>query len=220
LSTLSAAEEVLLAAVRLAKRVSEQEFSEWDLTVETWNLNKNRWGLRGYESHYPDHKRVMNEIMAREGRGIVKRRWLERIRKNHYRVTPAGFAKAAFLESKKIDTRERTVAVYDAVKGFAFHRVFESHLKNPEEPRTWIGAAAFLSLSRNDPEILDKQMRAVNDGINIALSWMAQTGRDLFRRGDSGSAITKDRLLRLRDFVKVLQERFAPQFAAIESKAR
>lgn len=46
-----------------------------------------------------------------------------------------------------------------------------------------------------------------------------QTGNKTIRRGDSGKVITRERLLKLREFVALLQERFAPQFDAIKAKA-
>jgi hypothetical protein len=214
---LSAAEEVLRAAIRLTKRYGN-EFTEWDLTVETWKQNKNRWGLPGYEDEYPNHKRVMNEIMAR-GTEKAAVGWLERTRMNHYRVTSAGFARAATMESKETDSRPRaSIALYDNVEEFAFHRVFEDYLRDHSEPKTWIGAAAFLSLSKQDSETLERQMKRVTDAIGEALAWMDETRRNEVRRGDSGQIITRERLVKLREFVIVLQERFAPQYAAIKAK--
>ncbi|MGO9643891.1 MAG: hypothetical protein ACLPY5_03980 [Candidatus Bathyarchaeia archaeon] len=212
------AEEVLLAAVRLMKKHGD-EFSEWDLTVETWENNKNRWGLPGYEKKFPDHKRVMNEIMARgTEKAAIGRGWLERTRTNHYKVTAAGFVKAASLESKKVDSQPVSKFIYEDVDQFAFHKVFESYWKNPEEPRTWIGAAAFLSLSRYDADTLDKQLRTISNAISTALAWMDESGEDSIRRGGSGRAITRERLTKLQEFLEILQKRFARQIQAIREK--
>lgn len=198
-----------------------KEFSEWDLTVETWQSNKNRWGLPGYEQQFPNHKRVMNEIMARGAeKAVIGRGWLERTRMNHYRVTAAGFAKAASLESKSANSKPSAMFVYDAVQQFALHKVFESYLRTPDEPRTWIGAAAFLSLSRHDPETLDKQLRTISNAISEALAWMDETGGNSIRRGDSGRVITRERLMKLREFLNTLQIRFDRQLEAIRSMNR
>ena len=99
---LTAAEEVLLAAVNLTKN-TKKEFTEWELTVWAWKLNQNRWGLRGFEDKYPDHKRVMNEVMAAGTQKIVCRGWLERVKPNYYRLTDAGLAKAASLSNIPVD---------------------------------------------------------------------------------------------------------------------
>ena len=88
--SLTAAQEILLAAAELA-REGKSAFSEWDLTVATWGRNKNRFGCRGYEDDYPDHKRVMMEIMGKSKKdNPIRRGWIERSRPNFYSLTALG----------------------------------------------------------------------------------------------------------------------------------
>src|SRR5262245_88680 len=61
----TAAQVILLAAEDLMAQ-GASEFSEWDLTIASWNRDKKRFGLRGYDQTHPDHKRVMMEIMGRK----------------------------------------------------------------------------------------------------------------------------------------------------------
>ena len=205
-----------MAAANLAQGNTRKEFTEWELSVEAWRLNKNRWGLRGFEQVHPDHKRVMMEIMG--GGGLVKEGLLIRTRENHYSITSAGLARVDSLVGSR-DTRQRSIHVYDDVSIFAFHRVFEAHLKDPTEPQTWLGAASFLNLQRNDPRVLEDQLSRVRDSIGSARKFMAETGRDELRRGDAARTITRERLDRLAQFVSILEERFQTQFDAIRSKA-
>src|SRR2546430_3312730 len=100
-SAYTAAQEILLAAAGLSSS-SVGEFSEWDLTVATWKRNKNKFGCRGYEDVYPDHKRVMIEIMAKNKRdNPLRQGWLEKTRANHYRITPLGKTETARLRPPK-----------------------------------------------------------------------------------------------------------------------
>src|SRR3989344_6693578 len=115
---LTAAEEVLLAASNLVKKTKKNEFTEWDLTVNTWQVNKNRWGLRGYELQYPDHKRVMNEIMAKGTQKVLGKGWLKRIRPNFYNVTSSGFAKAESLSGIEMNTTAKTLHEYNAIEPY------------------------------------------------------------------------------------------------------
>lgn len=75
----TAAQEILLGAFDLAENQYD-EFSEWDLTISTWKRNPNRFGCRGYEDEYPDHKRVMMEIMGTTKKDNPLRRGV--VRKN------------------------------------------------------------------------------------------------------------------------------------------
>ncbi len=214
---LKAADEVLIAAANLVKMDAAKEFTEWELTVEAWELNKNRWGLRGFEGEYPDHKRVMMEIMG--GGGLVKEGSLTRTKENHYRVTVSGLAKAASIIAPR-DIRQRNIYVYDDVSEFAFHKVFEAYLQDKEEPRTWLGVASFLDLQRNDPDLLTAKLSRVQDSINVARKFMNETNRSELRRGDANRAVTNERLDELEKFLQILEQRFHPQFEAIRSKAK
>src|SRR5947209_12902349 len=69
---LTAAEIILLAADDLSAG-GTPEFTEWDLTVASWARDRHRFGLRGYGQKFPDHKRVMMEIMGRKPQNPVVR---------------------------------------------------------------------------------------------------------------------------------------------------
>jgi hypothetical protein len=215
---LNAAQEILLAASALYEE-GKEEFSEWDLTVRVWLLNKNRFGCRGYEQAYPDHKRVMMELMGKDS--VPKQQgWIERTRRNYYRMTPLGLARAAELTGGERSTHRRAVELCRSVSRYVHHPVFRAHLRDREEPKTWLGAAAFLALPSNDPDALDGRLRQIEGGISGALEWIAETGIQELREGDAGTAVSRDDLLQLRAFLSLLLDRFEPQFEAIRSRGR
>jgi len=98
---LTAADAILLAAadlhvVRVARGEST-EFTEWELTVAAWQREPQRFGLRGYAEHHPDHKRVTMEIMGQKPSSPVVQKYIERLRPNTYRLTPTGAVRAKAL---------------------------------------------------------------------------------------------------------------------------
>src|SRR5919204_387302 len=95
---LTAAQVILMAADDLMTGGS-REFTEWELTVASWNRDKARFGLRGYDQTYPDHKRVMMEIMGKKPQNPVTLGLMEKVRPNVYRLTALGQAEAARLRS-------------------------------------------------------------------------------------------------------------------------
>lgn len=219
---LSAAEEVLLAAVRLCPD-GVREFSEWDLTVEVWKDNKNRFGCRGYEDLYPDHKRVMMEVMGAAKDNPVRRGWMERTRPNHYRVTQLGLAQAQEIVSKRglRPVNKAPTVLYDALERFLFHPVFRRYLSDPLEPKTWLGVAAFLGLTTYDRSHLESRLGAVRQAITLAKNWFQEHGEDTLTRGPSGGgkAIKREEVLSLERFLVVIQERFKSQLEAIKDRA-
>src|SRR5207249_8047562 len=190
---LTAAQEILLAAADLV-REGRKTFSEWDLTVNTWRRNKNRFGCRGYEDDYPDHKRVMMEIMGKTKKdNPLRRGWLTKIKPNVYRLTDLGQAEAERLDYSALaaPTSQRSPqAIYDAILPFIQHRVFLTHSRDAEEPRMWLGAASFLGLTQNDADHLRDRLRILRDAIDKARKWMDETRNDSLRRGVTGGGVT------------------------------
>lgn len=221
---LTAAQEILIAAAETSARDAD-EFSEWDLTVSAWRKNKNRFGCRGYEDEYPDHKRVMMEIMTKNKKDSpIRRGWMEKSKPNHYRITALGKSEAERLLRVKggVKESERSAQpIYDAVAPYIEHRVFRQHCKDPEEPKTWLGAAAFLGLSRNDGAHLNDRFQFMENSLEAANNWLDETRQGQIRRGVTGGGITirKEDLHQLTQFIEILKVRFELQFDAIRKSS-
>ena len=219
-TNLTAAQEVILAAVDLASQGKEQ-FSEWDLTIAVWQKNKNRFGCRGYEDRYPDHKRVMMEIMGKTKKdNPLRRGWMEKTSPNHYRITPLGLAEAEHLVHFKGNVKvsgRSAQTTYNAVLPYIEHRVFRDYCRDPAEPRMWLGAASFLGLTKNDALHLKDRIRALEDAIKLTITWMTDTGEDNIRRGVTGGGVTIRRtdVESLAQFVEIIKSRFKVQIDAI-----
>ncbi|MCG8503665.1 MAG: hypothetical protein MI755_03580 [Sphingomonadales bacterium] len=222
---LTAAQEILFGAVDLDAE-GKAEFSEWDLTVATWKRNPNRFGCRGYEAQYPDHKRVMMEIMGTTKKeNPIRRGWLEKVRQNTYSLTNLGRTEAERLSQKGKtggESRRSPQAVYDAVAPLYRSSVFRKHSKYKDEPRMWLGAASFLQLTSSDPQHLRDRMIATEKAIENAIAWMDENETSVIRRGVSGSgeAISRENLNQLQDFYATIKDRFADQIEAITKRLK
>jgi hypothetical protein len=95
---LTAAQIILLAGDDLTN-AGVSEFSEWELTVASWRRDQGRFGLRGYQEHYPDHKRVMMEIMGQKPHNPIHLKLMEKLRPNYYRLTSLGREEANRLRN-------------------------------------------------------------------------------------------------------------------------
>jgi hypothetical protein len=223
--SLTAAQEILFGASDL-DATGKAEFSEWDLTVATWRRNPNRFGCRGYEDQYPDHKRVMMEIMGTTNKeNPIRRGWLEKVRQNTYRLTNLGKTEAEKLNQRgKIGgaSHRSPQAIYDAVVPLYKNSVFRKHSKNKDEPRMWLGAASFLQLTSSDPQHLCDRMTATKTAITNAIAWMDESNNNVIRRGVSGSgeAISRENLNQLQDFYMMIKERFSDQIEAITKRLK
>lgn len=216
---ITAAQEVLFGAFDLAKS-GKVEFSEWDLTVATWKRNPNRFGCRGYEAQYPDHKRVMMEIMGSTKDNPLRRGWIEKTKPNTYTMTNVGQSEAERL-AQAGDVNQQSIrspqAIFDAVLPLYKSTVFLKHTKDREEPRMWLGAASFFQLKSADALHMEDRIKSTEKAIENAIEWVEESGSDLKRGVTGGSeAISKHSLLQLRAFYQELLVRFEDQIAAIK----
>ena len=221
LQKLTASETVLLAAADLTA-AGKQEFSEWDLTVAAWALDRFRFGLRGYAQSYPDHKRVMMEIMGQKASSPVQQKFLEKIRPNFYRLTPLGKSAAARIRAEGSSTAAkpapkptaRPVTVkemYEAVAAYVNRPEFRRWEDNPEEPRDWTGAAAFLGLSGKDARVdPTERLEEVRNAIQDAIDWCKVQEAPFLTRGagQGGAPIHVRDLANVLDFLVALTYRF------------
>lgn len=220
---LTAAKEILLAA-RDLDVAGRAEFTEWDLTVAAWRRNSNRFGCRGYEGMYPDHKRVMMEIMGITKKdNPLRRGWIEKTRPNYYQITDLGRSEADTLGSRQAGgraTMRSPQPIYDAVSPLYHHPVFRKFCQDPEEPRMWLGAASFLGLKSADPQHVEDRQTGVRSAIENALNWLDEIDADSFRSGVSGGqqAISRDDLRKLLDLLDTIETRFGRQFEAIQKR--
>ena len=226
---LTASETVLLAAADLTA-VGNQEFSEWDLTVAAWALDRLRFGLRGYAQTHPDHKRVMMEIMGKKASSPVQQKYLEKTRPNHYRLTPLGKAIAAGLRSstppavaaahnpgkpapKAVPptvTRTTSMELYEKAALYVSKPEFRRWQDNPEEPRTGPARrSSWGSTARTRALIRSSGSKRSAPRSRPRFDWCtAQDTVYLTRGGNAGSPIHVSDLANVLDFLVALTYRF------------
>ena len=214
---LTAAQVILMAADDLMTSGS-REFTEWELTVASWNRDKARFGLRGYDQTYPDHKRVMMEIMGKKPQNPVTLGLMEKVRPNVYRLTPLGQAEAARLRSggtaRAVMSNSKT-DLYRTAANLVHHPAFVAWRNDPDQPRKWAEAIPFLTLG-GDPQTdpagcLAALRRSVRAGIDWCMShevvYLTPTVRS------AGEPIHISDLAGVIDFLQVLEYRFERQLA-------
>ena len=132
----------------LAMAELEDEFDEWTMTVKAWEMFPDYYGLRGYESQYPDHKAVCN-IYQKPG-GPVGQGFMEKVRPNVYRLLPAGVIKAQQLSgtsarSDAIATIE--IQLFERLRRATKSRAYLQFQKRGSVPNDWNAASSFFEVS-------------------------------------------------------------------------
>jgi len=88
--------DALLAAA--FRRFGPAEFTLADLTVAAWEADRRRWGMRGFETRFPDSKKVAVELFKKSATGF--KRYVEPSGENRFRLNAAGLAAAKALTVK------------------------------------------------------------------------------------------------------------------------
>jgi hypothetical protein len=218
----TAVQLILLAGDDLMAQ-GASEFTEWELTVAAWSRDNNRFGLRGYAQTHPDHKRVMMEIMGRKPHNPLHLGLMEKVRPNHYRLTPLGRAEAARLRRDPTARTERRDAApepdhYDSVKVFVDHTVFHRWRDDPDEPRKFVDACAFLGVDVRDKDsAIQARFREVAQTVKAAMRWCNKNDVAFLTKAPARlfPPIRFNDLSLLLDFLKALSYRFEKQLGEI-----
>jgi hypothetical protein len=213
---MTAAQLILLAGDDLVAAGS-REFNEWQLTVAAWKREPGRFGLRGFEQTYPDHKRVMSEIMGKKPNSPVVLGYLEKVRPNVYKVTALGRSEAARLRSGGAAKATKDKDPYTRLAPYVTHRAFVRWRNDPEQPRQWADVEDFLAAGSDAPGDVPAQVdylrRAIRTGLDHCRS------KELLKLEaptKGGAAILIHDLADLNDFLHALQYRFPEE---LEEKA-
>lgn len=155
----------------------------------------------------------------------IRKGWFFKTKPNHYQVTALGMAESEKLErvSGKSETSPRSAQnTYDAVEPYIAHRIFRDYSKDPTEPRTWLGAASFLGITRNDAVHLADRLTAAESAAKLALEWLDESGQDSIRRGVTGGGVSirKQDLEALSSLIETLKTRFKIQLDAIRASSQ
>lgn len=214
-SPLSTKDEVVLAALRL-RDAGKADFTEWELTVACWKLNPQHWGLPGFRELYPDHKRVMNELMDKGKNRAMTRGLIERVKTNVYRLTEAGIVYARSLEGGTDGTERADYNLYDSLKTYLEQSAFRQYVSDHSRPKIWLYVAGFYGLSASmDAQQASSRVSQFETLLAAGKAMIEKKGPTSIRRVSSGPFISKEDLELLSDFHEEMKSRFSAQFATL-----
>ncbi|HEV3143665.1 MAG TPA: hypothetical protein VGZ47_07270, partial [Gemmataceae bacterium] len=199
----TAAQVILLAADDLMAQ-GATEFTEWDLTIAAWQRDRDRFGLRGYKETYPDHKRVMMEIMGKKPQNPILLGLMEKLRPNTYRLTSMGRSEAVRLRySNEPETKRKATPLgqYDSIYRYVRHPIFVKWRDDPDEPKRIADAADFLGADAGDPEDLMKHFKQVVQLFENAMKWCNTNHTDYLIKDRGAATIHFGELSDLSDFL-------------------
>ncbi len=189
------------------------EFLEWDVTVAAWKRDPARYGLRGYEDLYPDHKNVATQYMSRKT-GAIGKGFMEYVSVNRYRITSLGRRRASFLsgsasesvekgnESVRLDMSFET-ASFDRLETALQSPAFVYYTANSSVHPNWNFTASLLKISESDDRASISEIRLLVQTIREAFTTESCRKEGVVRRSaaDNSNEISELSLVSLLKLV-------------------
>ena len=188
------------------------EFWEWAVTVAAWQRDPARYGLRGYEHLYPDHKNVATQDMSRTT-GAIGKGFMEKVSANRYRITSLGRRRANFLSGSASESGEKgndsarldmsfETASFDRLETALQSPAFVYYTANSSVHPNWNFTASLLKISQSDDRASTSEINLLVQTINEALTFESCRKEGVVRRSAASEyAITEMSLVSLLKLV-------------------
>ena len=206
-------EKLLTAAVEGTMGDCKRAFTMEDLAVWAWERDRTAWGLRGYEDEYPDLDKLRKDMGARGAgqKGVVQLGWVERISPRIYRLTTAGLAVYATLETADSTLQEKADRqLANEIQKILEHPVFRDWLADQKRPRHFREAGHFWGIAPGTPaRRVQERVYGIDQTLHSALAILDKKGLDEIA-ADRGRVLFDRRdIQRCIEFQETLKSRFA-----------
>ena len=209
---LSLKEKILVAVVEGTDADPETSFTLEDLTVWAWQREQATWGLRGYESIYPDSDKVQKELgsRGRGNKGIVDLGWLDRVGTRIYCLTPAGLANYALLDQSNQDLHDKAGRKLEVeVRRILEHPVFKDWLVDSTKPKHFRAAGHFWGIAPGTPKNIVKQrIGNVDAALHGAIAVLDDKGVDELSSSQGKILFEREDIHRCLEFHREIKARF------------
>jgi hypothetical protein len=214
-STLTNADKVLLAAMRLCEGDSARTFTAEALAVAAWLGDKTSFGLRGYEDQYPDSNKLFKSIDSKGG--LVVKGLIQKVGDRTFRLSAGGIAAGSRLDPLSPEKQlrlERELAT--AVSRLIEHAVFREWIGDHAKPTKFSAAGQFWGVAPGTPErIVRGRINSIQTTLEEALQYMTARGVDvLFKEKDKPLCDRVD-VERCLEFHEALKGRFSKELAIL-----
>jgi hypothetical protein len=215
--------KLLLAALQCSGGETDKQFTLEDLLVAAWQQDHKAWGLRGYETKFPDLERIHREVDSRGksagSRGLINDGYLKKVvGQRIYTLTSKGLATAGQLSPHDATVQTKVKRDFqEKIRYILENPVFHSWLKNHEQPKYFRDAGNFWRIAPGSPaETVRIRVRTVEEVIQAAIDFLVARGEDEVADSRGRVLFSKLDLDRCMEFQRTLKDRFARELAVLD----
>ena len=215
--TLTLAEKVLLAAVECAEGSLAKTFTAEMLAVQAWKMDRNAFGLRGFENDYPDSNKIFKSIDSKGG--LVVKALISKVGDRTFGLTPAGLARAAILQPPEDDLRKPDRGLAAEINKMISHPAFRDWLADSKKPTKFYDAGHFWGIAAGTPpRVIRDRLNHVDATLVVALNYLDKNKTDtLWGEREQPVAERRD-IQRCLEFNATLKERFKQELELLTSR--
>lgn len=206
-------QQILIAALESSGGDQHKTFTMEELLVRAWKRDKLAWGLRGYETLYPDSDKIQKEIGARGvgQKSMSELGLLERVSRRVYRLTPAGLATAVALGPADPISQEKADRTLEIeVKKILEHPTFRDWLGDSTHPKHFREAGHFWGIAPGTPpKTVRERVSFVDQTLKAALEALERRGVEEIVKHRGKVLFDRKDIERCLEFQAILKERFA-----------
>jgi hypothetical protein len=212
---LSIREKILLAAFKTTAGDTSVAFTAEQLIVAAWEMDNTAFGLRGFESKFPDSNKLFTNTDGKDG--LVAKGYFLKAGERMFRLAPPGLAAATELSPELTGGQiklERELATQ--VNKMISHPVFRDWLRDPQKPKRFAGAGHFWGIAPGTPaRVVRDRLKQIEMTLETALRFM--TNRKVNQLFEEHGKVLCDRadIERCLEFHEILKLRFAKELQVL-----
>lgn len=217
----SLTDKVLLAALNLSTGDLNSSFTAEELLVAVWETDKSAFGLRGYETEYPDSNKLYTKIDGKNGlvsKGLLRKVGERTLCISEYGLSRArrllldGYSKDASGLDAKLDR-----ALQASISGMISSREFREWLKDNAKPDKFRGAGNFWGIAPGTPpKTVRERLLHVEHTLRSALERLDELGVEQIAEQRGKELLNKHDLGRLLEFHNELKRRFSRELSILD----
>ncbi|MEM0466856.1 MAG: hypothetical protein QXX20_04585 [Candidatus Thermoplasmatota archaeon] len=222
IDSLTIADKILMGAMKCSDGDPNKSFMFEELVLASWKLDKNRFGLRGFEEDHPDSHKLHAHVFG--GTALVAKGFLRVEQNGLLHLTEAGLARSLSLSHTNIETSPRvSKALQYGISKLLENKFFKEWLQDSSHPKEFRSAAYFWGISfGTPPKIVREKLSQIEQMLKEILKFFETTKLDCIKeeRVNGKILFEKRDVERCLEFHNQLKIRFQKELRRLDPEGK
>ena len=222
IETLTIAEKIMLGALKCSEENQKTPFTFEELVLATWKIDKNTFGLRGFEENYPDSHKLHPNVFG--GSALISQGYIKKKKNDLLYITDAGLARGLSISPLKINTPLRlNKQLQNFVLNMLSHPIFKKWIQDSANPKDFRGAGLFWGISPGTPpKTVNERISNIEKTLDNVLKFLHETKLEYVKEEKVRGKILFDKIdvERCLEFHNELKSRFKKELKILDPNGK